>query len=314
LLLRNRLISVFFCWLVFSPQCFAYRTTGHIGISEAEAMQAADILGVSTQFNHLLLLEQVSGSPDGQSEEAVVLKSLILRKILRAVLEVRQACNKIDLELAYTYDVMQKEQRHQRFMFELFNLANFGQLSTFYTLEPFVRLQDHFATSATFTTVSGSLSTTISTLSRLYGHMAKASHVAPPKILSNLIDGKPVDTYGMPPLVTKFMDSKSLDSNQSRREELFAIWRKRYHVEPTKPETLCGLASRKNASLGLLNTRILLLWSLHTFAQDFDHELLALLKMVRVAGMKNPDSINDGAATAAYGAGLNEIMRLLKIQ
>ena len=151
----TRLIAIFLCWLILAPQCLAYTYTRPVGLTQSEAMQAAEILGVRAHLDRLL--------SNSQDEDTILLKSLILRKILRGVLEVRQACNKIDLELTYAYDVMKKEERKEQFIFSLFNLANFAQLSTFYTLEPCMRMHDQFITSAIFTTTSGSLNTTIST-------------------------------------------------------------------------------------------------------------------------------------------------------
>ena len=304
--LHNRLISVLFCWLLLAPQCFAYTYTGPVGFSQSEAMQAAEILGVRAHLDRWL--------SKNDTEDTILLKSLMLRKILRGVLEVRQACNKIDLELTYAYDVMKKEERRQQYVFSLFNLANFAQLSTFYTLEPCMRMHDQFITSAIFTTTSGSLSTTISTASRIYGHMAKASHVAPPKILANIVDGKPVDTTGMPPLITKYLDSKSLSSDKTHREELFAMWKRNYHIDASNPKNLCGIADKNKASLVLLNTRVLLLWSLHTFVQDFDRELLALLKLIKDQSSENPTFSRSSISSAKYGTSTSEVVHLINIQ
>ncbi len=290
----------------------AYTYTGSIGYDEPKAMQAADVLGIREHVQHLLAIQKDPANAENRSEETFLLKSIILRKILRGVLEVRQACNKIDLELAYAYDILNKQERKEHLVAELFNIANFAQLSTFYTLEPFMRIHKQFVTSAIFTTTSGSLNIAISTLSRLYGHMARANNVAPPKVLENLIDGAPVDTTGLPPLVDKFMDAKAQNSNQSRRQDLFAMWKTVYHIDASKKQNLCGIADKKKAKTSLLRSRILLLWSLHTFVQDFDRELLALLKT-----MKNqaPADTNYTDSTLTVGdAGEIEVARLLKIQ
>jgi hypothetical protein len=302
----SRLTAIFLCWLILAPQCLAYTYTRSVGFTQTEAMQASEILGVRAHLDRLL--------SNNQDEDTILLKSLILRKILLGVLEVRQACNKIDLELTYAYDVMKKEQRKEQYIFSLFNLANFAQLSTFYTLEPCMRMHKQFVTSAIFTPTSGSLSTGISTCSKLYGHMAKASHVAPPKILAGIVDGKPVDTSGMPPLVTQYLDSKSLDSDKTHREELFAMWKHNYHIDPAKTENLGGIADKNKASLGLLRTRILLLWSLHTYVQDFDRELLALLQLIKGPPQDNPAFSKSVASSVKYRAGTAEAVHLINIQ
>lgn len=313
-LLKRRLISIFFCWLVLSPQLPVYANTKKASLSQEEAVRAAEVLNIRAHVERFHSLINESGSSGQISEDALLLKSLILRKILRAVLEIRQACNKIDLELAFTYDIMRREERRQQFNFELFNLANFTQISTFYTLEPWVRIHKYFNTSAVFTTVSGSLGITISSLSRLYGAVAKAGNVSPPRAFAELIDGKPVDTEGMPPLVTRFLDSQAPDSKMSYRDQLFATWKSRYHIDASNKENLCGIAGKKKASLKLLNSRILLLWSLHTYVQNFDQDLLALLKSVEVPINGSSSSSDNASASLRFSPGALEVMRLLNIR
>lgn len=314
-LLRNRILSVFLCLILLSPPCFAYSAAGPATCSKPDALQAAEILGVSAQLDRLIAIHKGGKLSDEDLEQALLLKSLIVRKALRGVLEVRQACNKVDLELAYTYDIMRKEERRQSFINSLFNLAVFSELSTFYTLEPFMRIHKYFVTSAIFTTVSGSLGTTIATLSRLHGKYAKASHVAPPRELSGMIDGRPVDTSGMPPLVTKFLDMPAPGSDKSRRDELFAMWKKHYHVDASNRDNLFGLADKKRASIGYLNSRILLLWSLHTYVLDFDRGLLSLLKMANGpcddVFAPSPGTFSRGQQ---YKSGAAEVANLLKLQ
>ena len=94
--LRKRIFSILLSWLLALPQCLALSKVG-VGFDNAEAKQAADILGIRPQLDRWLAMQK-EGTFDNQSEEAMLLKSLVLRKILRGVLEVRQSCNKIDLE------------------------------------------------------------------------------------------------------------------------------------------------------------------------------------------------------------------------
>ncbi|MBS1992451.1 MAG: hypothetical protein JSS83_18130 [Cyanobacteria bacterium SZAS LIN-3] len=292
-----------------SPPCFAAGTAPSRFFNQSESAQAAQVLNIQGKVERYLAIR---GSGDESSEEAVFLRALILRKILRAVLEVRQACNKLDVERAYAYDIMQKEERRERFINQLFNTANFAQLSTFYTLEPFMRLHGQFVTSAVFTTTSGSLNTTISTLSRLHGRIAKASNVAPPKVLSNLVDGRPIDTSGMPPLVTRYLDAAPPGSNLSRREELFAGWLKNYKIDATKQGDLCSINDKKKAAVGLLRSRILLLWSLHTAVQNFDRQLLCLLEQVESPSVE--PTLSTSVAFAGDHPGAVEMAKLLKLQ
>jgi hypothetical protein len=313
LMLRNRILSVFLCWLIVSPPVFAYTNTNtvSVGYSKSDAMEAAEILGARSQVNRLLLLQKEAGSTDNHREEITLLKGTVVRKIYRGVLEVRQACNKTDLELAYTYDVMKKEARRQQLIDSLFNLAIFANLSTFYTMEPFARIHKKFAKSAIFTTTGSSVGALLTTTSKVHGRFAAASHVAPPRILEDLIDGAPVDTRSMPPLVSKFLDGTAIGSAKCRREEMFAVWKKSYGIDASKPENLFGIAGKNRASINYLNSRILLLWSLHTYVQDFDRELLSLLKLIR--GSAGGQKIDAQSCATEYTTGACEVVKLLKI-
>lgn len=277
----------------------------------------AVILGIQAEIERYKAL---SRDPNASPQQILYLKTLILRKVLRGVLEVRQACNKLDFERAYSYDILQKEERREHFIYQLYNTANFAQLSTFYTLEPFVRIHKQFVTSACFTTISGSLNIAISSLSRLHGAVAKASNVAPPAVLAGVIDGGPVDTSGLPPLVTKYLDAKAPNANKSRRELLFANWLKYYKIDASKTENLCSINDKQRVGLKLLRSRVLLLWSLHTFVQDFDRQLLVLLQSI-VEPTKNTGDdttysvsgqlASDGSSGLSIGA--REVAELLNL-
>ena len=298
----RRLIALLLCGLFLAPPSLAI--SSNKTSKKLEPLQTAEILGVRAEVERLLYLKSTS---DASREEIVQLRGILLRRILRGVLEVRQYCNMVDLERAYTYDIMQKEQRRQALVGQLFTLASFAQLATFYTMEPYMRMQEQFVTSATFTTISGSLNTGISTLSRLYGSVAKASHVAPPAVLGNLVTGSPVDASKMPPLLNKYFDATVPGLDKSRRDALFSHWRERYRIDASNPENLCSLADKKKASLNLLRSRILLLWSLRTAVLQFDHDLLALLRLIGSPLGEISTSAPDSTANTS------EVVRLLKL-
>lgn len=298
----RRLIAILLCCLILSPPSFAIQSSTLS--AKLEPLKTAEILGVRPQVERLLALRSTAAA---NTAESVQLRTVLLRRVLRGVLEVRQYCNMLDLERAYAYDIMQKEQRRQAFVGQLFTLASFAQLATFYTLEPFMRMEKQFVTSGIFTTISGSLNTGISTLSRLHGYIAKASHVAPPAVLGNLVKGAPVDAGNMPPLLDKYFDAKLPGLDKSRRDELFNHWRDQYGIDASSPANLFALADRKKASLNILRSRILLLWSLHTAVLQFDHDLLSLLKLIGSAELSAP------VISSSSGSDSSEIVRLLRL-
>ena len=309
LCLRWRCIAaLLICCIISTNQCHA--RTENILSSKPDPFQAAETLGVRSQVERLELLRK---DPGADREEMLLLRAFILRKILRGSLEVRQYCNRLDLERAYTYDIMQKEARRQTFVGQIFTAANFAQLSTFYTLEPFMRMQDQFKTSAIFTTVSGSLNTSISTLSRVHSALAKANNVAPPAVLGNLVEGGPVDGSRMPPLLDSYFDAPLPNSGKTRRQEVYSFWLQHYGIDASDKENLCALADKKKASLKLLRSRILLLWSLRTAVLQFDCDLLALLKTIGVSQEQTFVSESSSSSSSSSSSTDSELARALKI-
>lgn len=298
----RRLTALLICCTLLTPPCFAIQARKIT--NKLEPLHTAEILGVGAEVERLLYLKS---NPGSNSEESIYLRTVLLRRILRGVLEVRQYCNMLELERAYAYDIMQKEQRRQAFVGQLFTLASFSQLATFYTMEPYMRMREQFVTSAVFTTVSGSLNTGISTLSRLHGFVAKASNVAPPAVLGNLVTGGPVDTRSMPQLLDRYFDFRLPGAKESRRDELFAHWLNQYKIDASNPENLCALAGKKKASLSMLRSRVLLLWSLRTAVIQFDHDLLALLRLIG-----EPIEVVPVAA-GGYSGDNGEVVRFLGI-
>ena len=64
-----------------------------------------------------------------------LLKAKVFARILSGVSQVKVACNSVERELVYTYDVLQKEQQRLDDVDAIFNLLNFAQFATFYSMD-----------------------------------------------------------------------------------------------------------------------------------------------------------------------------------
>lgn len=271
--------------------------------SDAHAYQAADILQVRSEFDRLLSMS----SSGGTEAERTALRLFILRKLLLGFLDVRQACNKVEIELAYTYGVLMRAQRKQAVVNEFLNTANFAQLSALYTIEPYSRIDLLFKQSAVLTCVSAGVGTGLPVLGILYNKHTRIRDAAPAKQLRHVITGGPVEAANLPPLVQRYMDANNIGSAVSRKQEMYALWKKRYGVDATKESQLCSLNDNRAKSDYLLNTRMVLLWSLHTYIQEFDNDLFALLQLVRSSA-----PVHESVATVALpSTGAAEAARLL---
>lgn len=276
---------------------------------DPHAQQAANILGIGSQVDRLL---QIRSSASPHDPDVLALRGLILRKILLGTLEVRQACSAIDAELAYTYELSQKERHRQDTVNELFNLTNFVQFGTLYSLEGRSRNHKQFVQSAILTCTSAGLGTALPITNILYGKLAKAKNVAPPKFFAHVINGGPVDTNVAPQLVQDFLNTPRPGSSIPRAVEMHDIWKQRYGVNVNKKDELASLLDGKSKSLNQLNTRIMLLWSLHTYIQEFDKELFTLLQLIETPA---PQTSNSTSLTNYnIGADAAEAAHLLNIE
>lgn len=272
----------------------------------ASAAQAAELLGVRADVDDILALRRDGATP-ADAGNLVGKRARVLRKLFHAVLQVQAAENRLESEMSYTYDVLSREQRRINTVNQFFNMMNFMQFGVLYTIEPYSRMHKQFKQSAICTSIGAGLGIGLPVMCIFYNKLARASHLSPPNFLSHVIDGQPVDGSNMPPLVVQYLDAAETGESRSRRACLSALWKERYGVEMAKRETLCGIADGKPKSTGVLNTRIVLLWSLYTVVQGFNRDLLALLNEVRDKNMLSPETdLNGGAGEASITANLRD--------
>jgi len=247
---------------------------------DASGMQAADILGVREQLDQLMQLQKSGDVSVETSLRMLDLRGRILRKVLLAILEVRSACNKLEIESALTYHALDREQRKIDSADEFFNLANFYDFGTLYTLEGASRIDKKFIQSRVFTCTGAGIVTTLPTLNILYDKMQRAHDVEPPKFLEYVLDDRRADDARLPKLISRFLDSCEPGTNQTRRQLMHLLWKDEYKADITGTSSFWNVIDGRSKPVESLHTRILILWSLHTFIEDFDRQLLALIKMI----------------------------------
>jgi hypothetical protein len=306
------------CYLILAQQ-IAYAVTesnapntSH-NSSDSSNLQAAEILQIRPEVDRLLILEKQADSNGTPNEELLALRALVVRKVFLGFLDVRRACNKIDIELDYTYGVMGREQAKRDTVNRWLNTANFAQFAVLYTMQPYARINKNFKESAILTLAGSGIGLILPISGLIYNKYSKAHNTQPPAFMKNILDGGPVDGNGMPPLVERFLNSNSPGEQISRKEAIYALWKKRYGVDASKQESLCSLRGEGGKSLGLLNTRIILLWSLSTRIADLDRDLLALLKVVR-SGSHKSNAGEENVSALGLSPGALEAAQLLKIE
>lgn len=278
-------------------------------VAHAPGSQAAEILGI---VGEVAKLKEIKARGDSLDEYAVELEEVVLRRILEAELEVRLACSSIEADLAYTYDLIQRGQRAQDAVSNAFNLLNFLQFGILYALEGRSRINEKFIQSADFTAVSAGMGAALPTLEILFNRFYKVKDVAPPDFIDQIPLGGPVDGRHLPEAVARFLDSTDGTSSVSRRQSMYTLWKKRYGFDPNRTASLSSLLDGRPQSTLALNHRTLLLWSLHTFVEDFDVELLELLRSIRTK--EDIGNVNGLDADTSMASGARDACNLLNCQ
>lgn len=313
----RKCLLVFLC-LIIQPWFLTIEAFSSEQLLSAGAAQTAEILGIRKDVEEVVALRRMQVLSSTQRQQLTLKRAFVLRRIFEAVLQVNAAKSQLELELEYAYNILSREQRKSNTINQLFNIVNFAQLSTFYGFfEPYSRLHEQFKQSAIGTCVGSGLAIGLPVLNMLYGKYSRGSNLTPPQFLSTVIDGKPVDGSNLPPLVMKFLDSPVIGTgnNQSRREILSSVWKERYHVDMSKRETLAGIDDNKRRKPFILNTRIILLWSLSTTIDVFNKDLLCLLNEARTSQHSSiTTSSSRISPTLGLDGGASEAARLLQLE
>lgn len=297
-------------------------TTGGLNAQDA---QTADILGIRQEVERLNYLRHANASESGYRSEQLRLRGKILRKIMQAVFQVQAAEDRLESEMAWAYDMQARQRRKVDRVNQGFNAFNFAQLGILYgIIEPYSRIHKQFTQSAVGTCVGSGLAIGLPVLNIMYNRfLGGVGNYAPPGFMAYMIDGKPVDGSNLPPLVARYLDTAAPGAALTRRQSMSALWKKRYSADLDKSSTLAGLEidPAKKQKPSVLNTRIVLLWSLFTNIQNFDKDLLALLENVSnfqpvgeglvVAGRITP-GLSGGAGEAAALLGITPLIEELR--
>ncbi len=253
-----------------------------------EAAQAAEILGVEQEFQSILAQRDVSN--DIQRTELLRCRTRVLEKVLLGYLENRADCSKIDLELAYAYELGQRQQDKVDEANQLFNFVNFLQSGTLYGIEGRSKLHHQDKQSYILTTIGAGLSAALPAANLLYNKHSRVGKFSVPKVFHDTLDGEPVSLRHLSEIPKCYMDKPAWNASTiSRKQEMNGLWKKRYAASLEDENSLCGLKSAKARTPSLIKKRIVLLWSLHTFLNTFDRELLALLDVLKDQRRRLPE-------------------------
>lgn len=276
--------------------------------------EAADILGVRSNVDRILELQAVGGEP---SEELLYNKAIVLRRLLLGYLEVRQTSDLLDEAIDDTYDAIDKQVRTVNRRVELANIANFTTFGVLFNIGAAERLSKRFNNSVYLTFVGASLSAGIGAAAVALSYSGASKDRTRPNPLANIF-GLNTVSVPLPELVSKYINATPKGKSQSRRQAMLDLWKKEFSLKEsiTSREILAAESTQRHrASVGLLNHRLALLFSLNALAEEFDSELLALLRAIESTSVPAQAS-SDSIQTVANQLGTSgtEAAKLLQVE
>lgn len=246
--------------------------------------EAADILGVRSNVDRIIALQSAGGAP---GEELLWNKAIVLKQILLGYLEVRQTSDLLDESIDDTYDAIDKQMRRVNRRVELTNIINFTTFGVLFNIGAVDRLKKLFVASTDLTFISASLTAGLGTAAVGLSYTGASVDRCSPNPLSNIF-GLDNASVHLPALVSKYIDATPTGNTRSRKAAMLDLWTSEFGLKETNAsrQILAAESTKSHkASLRLLNQRLALLFSLNALAEQFDSELLALLRSIESASV-----------------------------
>lgn len=279
------------------------------------ANEAADILGVRKNVDRILEL-QAAGNR--HNEELLWNKAIVLKQILLGYLEVRQTSDLLDESIDETYDAIDKHVRRVNRRVDLANTVNFTTFGVLFNIAAVDRLENSFQGSNELTFISASLTAGLGALAVGLSYTGASIDRGHPNPLANVF-GLDKVSVPLPELICRYIDGTPINSTQSRKAAMLELWKNKFGVnESSESRKILAAQSTKRhyATLKLLNQRLALLFSLNALAEQFDSELLALLRVIESTSVPGGAAAASSETTLAgyVGASGAEAARLLKVE
>ena len=253
-------------------------TKTKIGASAAD--DAARLLHLEPVIEEL---KSLNASGD-DSERKRELQITLLETVLSGSLEMAVAGDRCQKDLNYQYDVVlaQLTDRQSNFMQKVFE-ANFIQGGTFGMIASYLFLKKQLIPAGKVLLVSGGIGFILSSISILAMHGGWRKNETGPNSLADFFNLRP--DHGFSPLVYSYLNSASpsRSDGKTRRQCLEEYWTNNAVStvdlkDRRNLEKLGSMPTCKKDTIKLVLNRIALLSTLREQYNEFDVELLALLR------------------------------------
>jgi len=247
----------------------------------------------------------------GDSEQKRDLQITLIETLVSAGLDMAVAGDRCQKEINYQVDVVLAglTDRQAAFMQKLYEV-NFIQGGTFGSIASTLFLKHKSNQAGIVLLISGSIGLGLTGLSFFALKGGTSKNTIGPNSLADFWDLRPPGEKGFSPLVWAYLNSTSpsRSDGKSRRQCLMESWERNSVVtmslkDKRSLEKLAGMPSAKRDSIKLVLNRIALLSSLRQQYNEFDVELLDLLRKAwPVTLAADTPEINSGISPSANAA------------
>ena len=288
----NRILASLFASLLLlvSPLRTFAESANNFELSK-RGQEAARLLGIENQIQKFISLKN-AGKLETLDSEAIKLQLFIIRKTMTAGVELRTVSAKLDREITFEQQAVDKLTRERDFAVEVTTNANFLQLGILSMIidGPLAETHDSRKVLASneLNIVSGSLVGALAILAFLEQRGGSRHSPAEPNMLAQPLGLNPPTEERIPSLLWNYLNSVSPTSPHglTRREQLIEYWKtaKVLPININKQSTIEQVSAygpshrQRKETIRLINGRVIMLFDLKAMIDLLNSGLVDLLQ------------------------------------
>jgi hypothetical protein len=266
----------------------AYANNPSAAILSPGAKEAATLLNLTAKIDRLIEIRQARAArgEDTMSDEELALRVEVLDKVMGGCLEVRMVSDRIDRELSWSFTGQGMLQANRQRILNYLFIGNFLQSGVLGVCSGPMFLHGKPVVGTELLLLASSIGLGFSTASVVAMRSGSKKIDGETTVLAHVFDLPVTDTPHRFDTVRTFMRSVPPGSttNKTRVQELIDGWKKGHHLRSTNEKNLEKLsvlqpaAQKYRENIGLISTRIRMLFDTQWTVQGLDSELLDLLR------------------------------------
>jgi hypothetical protein len=301
-----RFVSLLLAWCLFITPAMAESVAGDSpqiayggfkkvvpGKLTPGAREAGELIGCLAMVERVIAAQESGQKGPAAAKRLAMMKMMIYKRMWSGVLDVRHATDRIDKELANSYDVRDGLIAKRNALVSYTNIGNFMQGGTLGSTRTGILMDSvlppHYNQASNYIRiVTSSLGISLSALSLFLSKTGSRKIDDDPNSLSGFFSVPSTQKYYLSGMVWKFINRIPPDhpGTETRRERLVRQWERMGRLKSKKQHMIHKLASapqsekEKNERIGLITDRIFMLHDVHALIEELDENFLELHKAI----------------------------------